>query len=550
MSRSTALSASVTLAAALVLFLRSSEESFDLLLDDPMPARRPPARREAAVDGVGLSQSCSAAASARRQPRRLLAEQTRGRERRAVGARCGAEAIGGAIRGLPEVWRLPKGGELRCWGVQLRTRAETHTPPQRALPPRGMRLRGRAALLLGAAALAMASFHLGASAAWRRAQEAEHGGGFAAAVERRELAARAAGPGGRAARAGRAAAPPEGATSSLVAPGGNTFAAAPPRGRPEVISWSPRASVWRGFLSSAEADAIVRRARPLMERSKVVNSDGSGAESSARTSRGAFLPRHNESAVREVEDRIAAWTGLPWFHAEAMQVLQYERGEQYVGHPDWFDVDERGGIATHLKNGGQRVATVLMYLSDVDAGGETVFPKADLADPENARVASAAAAVAPQRRSKCAAKGVAVAPRKGDALLFWNTHPDGTGDEASYHAGCPVEGERTKWTATKWIRAKRHSAAGEMPPSLCMDDEEGCERCVRVAARMSGPNVEEKSQSSDVAWMALSSSSVGRPPASVMLTPASCSVWTALTAPAHCPAGRSARTRGNDRTLG
>jgi len=116
-----------------------------------------------------------------------------------------------------------------------------------------------------------------------------------------------------------------------------------------------------------------------------------------------------------------------------------------------------------------------MYLSDVDAGGETVFPKADLADPENARVATAAAAVAPQRRSKCAAKGVAVAPRKGDALLFWNTHPDGTGDEASYHAGCPVEGERTKWTATKWIRAKRHSAAGEMPPSLCMDDEEGCE---------------------------------------------------------------------------
>ena len=196
------------------------------------------------------------------------------------------------------------------------------------------------------------------------------------------------------------------------------------------------------------------------------------------------------------------------------------------------------------------MATVLMYLSDVDAGGETVFPKADLADPENARVASAAAAVAPQRRSKCAAKGVAVAPRKGDALLFWNTHPDGTGDEASYHAGCPVEGERTKWTATKWIRAKRHSAAGEMPPSLCMDDEEGCERCVRVAARMSGPNVDEKSQSSDVAWMSLSSSSVGRPPASVMLTPASCSVWTALTAPAHCPAGRSARTRGNDRTLG
>ncbi len=50
------------------------------------------------------------------------------------------------------------------------------------------------------------------------------------------------------------------------------------------------------------------------------------------------------------------------------QILHYQPMEKYEPHWDYF-VDP-----VNTGNGGQRLATMLMYLSDVEEGGETVFP--------------------------------------------------------------------------------------------------------------------------------------------------------------------------------
>ena len=55
-----------------------------------------------------------------------------------------------------------------------------------------------------------------------------------------------------------------------------------------------------------------------------------------------------------------------------MQILHYEHGEKYEPHYDYFH------DKVNQELGGHRIATVLMYLSNVGKGGETVFPDAEV----------------------------------------------------------------------------------------------------------------------------------------------------------------------------
>ncbi|KAL9289280.1 putative prolyl 4-hydroxylase 11 [Arabidopsis thaliana] len=173
----------------------------------------------------------------------------------------------------------------------------------------------------------------------------------------------------------------------------------------EVITKEPRAFVYHNFLAlffkicktNEECDHLISLAKPSMARSKVRNAlTGLGEESSSRTSSGTFIRSGHDKIVKEIEKRISEFTFIPQENGETLQVINYEVGQKFEPHFDGF----------------QRIATVLMYLSDVDKGGETVFPEAK------------------GIKSK---KGVSVRPKKGDALLFWSMRPDGSRDPSSKH---------------------------------------------------------------------------------------------------------------------
>ncbi|XP_039009892.1 probable prolyl 4-hydroxylase 7 [Hibiscus syriacus] len=239
------------------------------------------------------------------------------------------------------------------------------------------------------------------------------------------------------------------------------------------LSWHPRAFIYQGFLTSEECDHLITLAKDNLKKSMVAdNESGKSDESEVRTSSGMFLRKAQDEVVADIEAWIAAWTFLPKENGESIQILHYEHGQKYEPHFDYFH------DKANQQLGGHRIATVLMYLSDVESGGETVFPNADGKRTQ----------IKDESWSDCAKNGFAVKPRKGDALLFFSLHPDATTDKKSLHGSCPViKGE--KWSATKWIhvrafsKSRRRSSMGD-----CVDENESCPAWAKAGECKRNPN--------------------------------------------------------------
>ncbi|KAG2482094.1 hypothetical protein HYH03_018950 [Edaphochlamys debaryana] len=213
-----------------------------------------------------------------------------------------------------------------------------------------------------------------------------------------------------------------------------------PGTRMVVLSWEPRIFLYKGILTHAECDALIEAARGRLERSGVSDSEtGEGGVSEIRTSHGMFYERAETPLIERIERRLAKWTMLPAEHGEGIQVLRYQKDEKYDPHHDFFSFEGADS------NGGNRMATVLMYLATPEEGGETVFPKVPVPQGQTR-----------EEFSECAMQGMAVKAKKGDAVLFWSIRPDGRFDGASLHGSCPIiRGE--KWSATKWIHVGPYS---------------------------------------------------------------------------------------------
>ena len=181
-----------------------------------------------------------------------------------------------------------------------------------------------------------------------------------------------------------------------------------------VVQADPHVAVIDGLLSADECRYLIDTVGPRVQPSMVVDpATRRRIPNPVRDSHGTNVsPVEEDVVVNAINRRIATVTGTDWAQGEPLHLLRYAVGQQYKPH-----LDTLPGVDN------QRAVTVLLYLNDAFAGGETWFKG-----------------------------GLTLRGRTGDAIVFRNLD-DGQIDRRTEHAGLPVT-SGTKWLATRWIRQR------------------------------------------------------------------------------------------------
>lgn len=189
-----------------------------------------------------------------------------------------------------------------------------------------------------------------------------------------------------------------------------------PRSASELELLDPRLPIYRlrNFLNVAERRHIAASAVPTLAPSTVFDpATNRQIDNPIRTSQGTVIgPTQEDLVFQAINRRIAKVTNTRVSQGEALSILRYSAGQQYKLHYDAIN-----GLSNN------RQKTVLIYLNDGYAGGQTVFPDLDLT----------------------------IEPCAGDAVVFDGIDCAGGVISGARHAGLPIM-RGVKWLATRWIR--------------------------------------------------------------------------------------------------
>ncbi|EDW24510.1 GL24183 [Drosophila persimilis] len=190
----------------------------------------------------------------------------------------------------------------------------------------------------------------------------------------------------------------------------------------EIFSHDPYVVIYHDVLYDAEMQGLIDSTRRRMSRSMVQYEIRQIEISEQRTSKEApFTEKNDPQLLKRIYDRLKDMTGCDMLRSEHLSILLYDQGGHHDPHVDYHDLYWHPQEYEYHPFG-DRQASVVFYLNDVEDGGETVFPKLQLVIP----------------------------PTKGSALMWHNLRPWGEGDPRTQHASCPVL-SGYKQVAIQWI---------------------------------------------------------------------------------------------------
>ncbi|KAK2549197.1 Prolyl 4-hydroxylase subunit alpha-1, partial [Acropora cervicornis] len=190
----------------------------------------------------------------------------------------------------------------------------------------------------------------------------------------------------------------------------------------EIANLKPNIYLIHDVIRDTDIEFIKDLAMPRLERATVTNRNTGKLEfADYRISKSAWLEDYEGDIIERLSLKLEAITGLSTarVHCEALQVVNYGTGGQYEPHVDHALTNKSAIFDMGM---GNRIATVLIYMTDVEAGGSTVFLDAE----------------------------TIIKPQKGTAAFWFNLLKSGEPDQSTRHAACPVI-VGTKWVSNKWI---------------------------------------------------------------------------------------------------
>jgi prolyl 4-hydroxylase len=181
--------------------------------------------------------------------------------------------------------------------------------------------------------------------------------------------------------------------------------------------------VQKNFLSQEECDEAIDYMDTELHPSAVSNEEDRVMISPYRTSMTCNFSPHLTQLGADLTINIGNYMNLDPFLGESIQGQKYEEGEFYKSHWDYYH-PLSAEYKTYCEWMGQRTWTFMIYLNDVEEGGETYFKFLDLK----------------------------IKPEPGLAIFWNNLYSFGWPNFKTMHEALPPT-KGKKYILTKWYRA-------------------------------------------------------------------------------------------------
>lgn len=191
----------------------------------------------------------------------------------------------------------------------------------------------------------------------------------------------------------------------------------------KLLHKSPPVLEIQNFLTEEECNEM----KSATTSAHKVNSATFTGALSTRTSTSWFC---NFADVPILLSKANQLLNIPLDVMEEPQIVRYKKGQEFSWHYDEVPTPQ-------LDNGGQRLVTLLVYLSDIseDCGGGTTFR--DLKTRDN--------------------NPLVMQPKRGSALIFFPAFKDGRPDDRTLHKSEVMTCDEEKWITQMWIHERMFS---------------------------------------------------------------------------------------------